>query len=93
VFHDIDIEEIEEEFDKFVEVERDRAFQGLVEKEKLHDEELQNVVKNYLYDGRKPLNDDIVKTLQVKPKLLQRKKVVLRVLNEIIGYIEKFYDG
>ncbi len=93
MFHDIDIEEIEEEFDKFVEVERDRAFQGLVEKEKLHDEELQNVVKNYLYDGRKPLNDDIVKTLQVKPKLLQRKKVVLRVLNEIIGYIEKFYDG
>jgi type I restriction enzyme R subunit len=51
---------------------------------------LTNVIGTYLYNGRKPLNDDIVKTLQVKPKLLERKTIIPRVLNAIESFIEKF---
>jgi type I restriction enzyme R subunit len=69
----IDIEEIEEEFDKFVDIERDRAFNNLIEKENLHNEELQSVIDSYLYNGRKPLNDDIAKTLRVKPNQIIKR--------------------
>jgi len=54
--------------------------------------EVKGVVETYLYDQRKPLSDDIAKTLQVKPKLLERKKIIPRVLERIMEHIEKFYE-
>lgn len=88
-----DSEDIETEFDKFWNEEREKAFDTLCEEENLHKEEVKNVVDTYLYDERKPLNDDIVKTLLVKPKLLERKKIVPRVLDKIISFVEKFYES
>ena len=88
----IDADDIDEEYDKFVEVEKEKALDKLVETEKLKRLELTNVIDTYLYDGRKPLNDDIAQTLEVKPKLLERKKVIPRVLDSIVGFVEKFYD-
>lgn len=88
-----DSESVEAEFDKFWNQERVKAFDNLCEEENLHKDEVKNVVDTYLYDERKPLNDDIVKTLLVKPKLLQRKKIVPRVLQKIISFVEKFYES
>ncbi|NVK02447.1 MAG: type I restriction endonuclease subunit R [Oceanospirillaceae bacterium] len=87
----IDPNEVEEEFEKFVEVERKKSFNDLVESENLIDFELSNLIDNYLYDGRTPLKDDVAKTMKQKPKLLERKTVVPRVLNQITGFVEKFY--
>ena len=58
----------------------------------LHKNEVLKVVETYLYDQRKPLAYDIAKTLQVKPKLLERKKVIPRVLEKLLEFIEKFTD-
>ena len=58
----------------------------------LHKNEVLKVVETYLYDQRKPLASDIAKTLQVKPKLLERKKVIPRVLKKLLEFIEKFTD-
>lgn len=88
----IDADDIEEEYDKFVGVEKEKALVKLVDTEKLHREEVTRVIDTYLYDGRKPLNEEIARTLQVKPKLLERKKVIPRILEEIVGFVEKFYD-
>jgi type I restriction enzyme R subunit len=85
-------DDIEDKYDKFVEVEKEKALTQLIDNEKLHKEVVVSVVDTYLYDGRKPLNDDIAKTLQVKPKLLERKKVIPRILDSIIGFVDKFYD-
>jgi len=57
----------------------------------LIDVELTNLIDNYLYDGRTPLKDDVAKTMRQKPKLLERKTVVPRVLTQITGFVEKFY--
>ena len=88
----INADDIDEEYDKFVEVEKEKALDKLVETEKLKRLELTTLIDTYLYDGRKPLNDDIAKTLEIKPKLLERKKVIPRVLDSIVGFVEKFYD-
>lgn len=88
----INPDDIEDEYDKFIDTEKDKALNELIEKENLHRDELTNVIDTYLYDGRKPLGDDIVKTLQVKPKLLERKAIIPRILDAIESFVEKFYN-
>ncbi|MDD3009245.1 MAG: hypothetical protein PHQ70_10320 [Arcobacter sp.] len=77
---------------KFVEEERTVAFEVLCAEEKLYTDKLKEVIDTYLYDGRKPLNDDVAGTLQIKPKLLERKTIIPRVLDKIVDFVEKFYD-
>jgi len=82
---------IDDEFDKFLDVEKTAAFKKLCEEENLNCEEVQKVVDTYLYDERKPLTSDIAKTLNFKPKLLERKKIIPRVLEKIIKFVDKFF--
>jgi type I restriction enzyme R subunit len=81
-----------EEFEKFWEVERERGFEELCKEENLKSDEVEKVISNYMYDERKPLKEDVVKTLKVKPKLLERRKVIPRVTDKILGYVSKFMD-
>lgn len=71
----IDVGNIEEEFEKFWDDERVKEFDKICKEENLIKDEVKNVIDTYLYDERVPLSDDIVKTLQIKPKLLERKKL------------------
>lgn len=88
----IDAENIEEEFEKFWDDERVKEFDEICEEENLIKDEVKNLIDTYLYDERVPLSDDIVKTLQVKPKLLERKKIATRVLDRLMAFVEKFYS-
>lgn len=88
----IDAQNIEEEFEKFWDDEKVKEFDKICEEENLIKDEVKNLIDTYLYDERIPLSDDIVKTLQVKPKLLERKKIATRVLDRLMGFVEKFYD-
>lgn len=85
-------EDIDSEFERFWEEKKTGAFGELCKEENLHEDEVRLVVETYLYDQRKPLGDDISKTLQIKPKLLERKKIIPRVLGKIMEHIEKFYE-
>ncbi len=87
-----DSEDIEEEFEKFWDVEKEKAFDGLCKEENLHDDEVKKVVDTFVYDQRKPLANDVAKTLKDKPKFLERKKIVPRVLDKIVSFVDKFYD-
>jgi type I restriction enzyme, R subunit len=89
----VDSDNIEEVFEKFWDEEKIKEFDKICQEENLIIDEVKNVVDTYLYDERKPLNDDIFKTLQIKPKLLERKPIVQRVLGKIMNFVEKFYDG
>ena len=88
-----DVDSVDDAFEKFWDEEKIKAFDTLCEEENLNKEEVKKVVDTYLYDERPPLNDDIANTLNVKPKLLERKKVVPRVLEKIMGFVEKFYHN
>ncbi|WPE18693.1 type I restriction endonuclease subunit R [Candidatus Thioglobus autotrophicus] len=88
----IAVDDIDDEFEKFWEEQKVGEFGTLCKDEGLVEEEVRAVVETYLYDQRKPLADDIAKTLQSKPKLLERKKIIPRVLDKIMEHIEKFYE-
>ena len=58
----------------------------------LNVDEVKEVIETYLYDQRKPFNDDISKSLKTRYPLLQRRKVISRVLEKVMQHIEKFYE-
>lgn len=87
-----DSDNIENEFEKFWEDEKEIAYVKLCKEENLNCEEVKKVVDTYIYEERKPLKDDVARTLNVKPKLLERKIIIPRVLEKIVKFVDKFYD-
>ncbi|APW65266.1 deoxyribonuclease HsdR [Poseidonibacter parvus] len=87
-----DSDDIEEEFEKFWDVEKEKAFEELCVVENINNDEMKKVIDTYVYDGRKPLANDVAHTLKIKPKFLERKKIVPRILDKIIGFVDKFYE-
>lgn len=92
MLHINDSDDIENEFEKFWENEKESAYDKLCSEENLDCEKVKQVVDTYVYEERKPLKDDVAKTLKVKPKLLERKKIVPRVLEKIVKFVDTFYD-
>lgn len=86
-------EDIEEEFEKFWDIEKEKEFDSLCKEENLYNAEVKKVIDTYIYEQRKPLANDIAKTLKQKPKFLERKKIVPRVLDKIVSFVEKFYEN
>ena len=87
-----DSDSISDEFEKFWDAEKEKAFNAICEEENLDKDAVVKVVETFLYEQRKPLADDIAKTLKVKPKLLERRKIIPRVLEKLIAFIDKFAD-
>lgn len=83
--------EIENAFELFWDEEKLKAFDALCEEENLIVDELKKVIETYIYDERIPLKEDVAKTLKVKPKLLERKTILPRVLDKIVLFVERFY--
>ena len=92
MLHISDSDDIENEFEKFWKEEKEIAYKKLCSEEKLDCAKVRQVIDTYVYEERKPLKDDIANTLLVKPKLLERKKIVPRVLDKVVEFVDKFYD-
>jgi type I restriction enzyme, R subunit len=85
--------DIPEHFEAFWKVERNKAFEELCNEEKILPLKLENLIGNYLFTERKPLRDDIIDTLEVKPKILERQTVIQRVSQRISNFMETFISG
>jgi type I restriction enzyme R subunit len=90
----LDTDDIPQEFEKFWDLEQEKAFVRLVSDEKLSKERTQALIENYLYSENEPMRDDILELLEEeKPTLLQRKKTGDRILSKIIEFVETFING
>ncbi len=87
-----DNENLEDEFEKFWDNEKVNAFNMLCEEEDLNNDKLKKVIDSYLYDGKKPLRADVAETLNTMPTYLKARKVVTRVLDKIVEFVDKFYE-
>ena len=54
---------------------------------------MQALIDDYLFTEREPLRDDIVNVLQEKPKILERKTIVERVIAKMKAFVETFIEG
>ena len=87
----INQEKSQTRFSTFWNEEKQKAVDVLCEEEGLISEKLHNVIDDYLFTGRRPLRDNIVEILEVKPKILERKTIVERVTDKILAFI-RIYD-
>lgn len=87
-----DSEEIPEAFTAFWNQEKTRAFNQLCEEEQLIPDQLAGVLEDYIFSGRTPLGDNVVASMKVKPKILERKTIVERIRDRIIALVATFDD-
>lgn len=85
-------EDINQEFNNFLDKEKTVELIQLCNSEKLDKIEVKNIIENYLYDQHEPLSGDIIKALKEKPKLLERQSIVPQILQKIMNHIQKFYN-
>ncbi|MEP7110491.1 MAG: type I restriction endonuclease subunit R [Ferruginibacter sp.] len=88
-----EVNDIPEAFASYVEVEKNAAFQALCENEKVDSEKLNKVMGDYLFTGLSPMPDNIVNMLQIKPKLLERKSIIERIIIKIKEFVETYISG
>ncbi|MEA2050783.1 MAG: hypothetical protein U9O56_08645, partial [Campylobacterota bacterium] len=86
-------EDIDEEFEKFWDTQKEKAYEKLCEEENLDCKKVRYVVDKYIYEQRVPLKDDIAKTLKGNFTYLKKRKIIPRVLDKIVGFVDKFYEG
>ena len=83
-----------EEFERFISAESQQALAELCKTEDLNMVKLEKLIDNYLYSGRKPINDEALELLNgPQPKLLQRRTVGNRITNKILNFVETFING
>lgn len=88
-----DTNDIPTAFEEFWNTERRQAFADLCKTEQLQPNKLQALIDNYLFTHRLPLIDAVVKTMEVRPKLLQWRTAGERVLERVLEFVERFFRG
>jgi type I restriction enzyme, R subunit len=87
-------DDIPQEFEKYWDIEQDKAFIQLVEEENLSKERTQALIEHFLYSEKEPMRDEILDLLEGdRPTLLQRKIIGERILKKIVGFVETFVNG
>jgi len=90
----IDTDEVAPEFDKYWNEEQQKAFNKLVEEEKLSADRTEKLIEDYLFAEREPLRDEVLELIEgEKPSLLERKKLGDRILKRIMDFVETFING
>ena len=87
-----DAESIAGEFEVFWRQKQKEAFEQLCRDEKIPAEKLNEIINDYLFNERKPLPDRIIGLLETKPKLLERKRIVERITNKILNFVDVFIN-
>lgn len=89
-----DTDTIPEEFEKFWNVEQQKALQELVKTENLSEEKTERLIENYLFTEREPLRKEILALREKgRPSVLKSKEIGDRILNKILGFVETFVTG
>lgn len=89
-----DTDTIPEEFEKFWNIEQEKALQELVKTENLSEEKTERLIENYLFTEREPLRKEILDLRKEgRPSVLKSKEIGDRILNKILGFVDTFVNG
>ncbi|HEY5883210.1 MAG TPA: hypothetical protein VIT88_00900, partial [Pyrinomonadaceae bacterium] len=84
---------IGDEFDEFWSKKQREAFERLCQEEGIKAENLQNIITDYLFTEQRPMPDTIIKMLDRKPKVLERRPIIERITNKILNFVDVFING
>lgn len=88
-----DVDTMQEAFDSFWNIEKQKAIDALSKEESLDNSKLQEVIGKYLFTQKQPLRDEVISLMNERPSLKERASASERILNKIISFVETFIDG
>ena len=86
-------EDIEKVFSEYWTEKKQWAAKDICSTEGLDENVFEKMVCEYLYSGKTPLREAVVNALRRKPKILERKSTINRIINKLLEFIEKFDEG
>ena len=66
---------------------------ALCDEEDVDQEKMHKIIGDYLYSNQTIQRDDVIQSLNLSPKLLDRKPLAARVINRIYEFVETFVYG
>lgn len=84
-----DADMIGNEFDEFWTKKQREAFERLCQ-EGVKPEDLQQIIADYLFTDQKPMPEVIIKMLERKPKVLERRPIIERITQKILNFVDVF---
>jgi type I restriction enzyme R subunit len=88
-----DADDVAGEFDTFWSAERAKAFESMCVEEGLMNDQLQKLINDYLFTGRKPRRNELAATLKEKPKILERDSIITKISKKLNNFIDTFVEG
>jgi type I restriction enzyme, R subunit len=85
-----DGDEISSEFEKFMQMQKNEHFIKLCEEEWIDREQFSEILSTYLYTGKMPIIEDVVKTKMSPVRLAERKPFYEKILGKLKDFVEKF---
>jgi type I restriction enzyme, R subunit len=86
-------DDIEKEFDNFMNKEKIIAFNKLCQEENLDTNKMQNILDEYVFSGKLiNMNDKVDKSLNVREPLFKRQVTIERVIDKVESLISKFFE-
>lgn len=86
-------QDVQAAFADFWNVERLSAIEDICEAERIDPLAFRAMIEQYHFSGKRPLQGEIVEALAVKPKILERKSVVERIIGKLLSLVSTFDDG
>jgi len=85
-------EDVGQAFKEYWDEEKEATLSAICAEEGLDRTRFDKLVDHFNFSGQSPLRDDVVAALNVQPKILERRKVVNRILERLIAFIRTFED-
>ncbi len=86
-------ENVIQAFENYWDANKKEALMKLCEEENIAPKELEKLLNNYTFANRLPREQEIVNSLNFKPKILERKPIIARVADKIKSFIDTFVEG
>jgi type I restriction enzyme, R subunit len=85
-------EDVSGAFRDFWEVEKEAALVSICDEEGLDRAKFDKLVSDFGFTNQSPLRDEVVDALKAPPKILERRKVVNRILERLLSFVRTFED-
>lgn len=77
-------------FKNYWEAEREGAMQVLCVEEGIERKQLDDLIRLYEFTGHAPEREDVVGALRVKPRILERRKIIDRIIDRMTSIVSTF---
>jgi type I restriction enzyme, R subunit len=81
---------VEDAFKSYWEIEREGAMGALCAEEGIERKQLDDLMRLYEFTGQAPEREDVVGALTVKPRILERRKIIDRIIDKMTSIIRTF---